>query len=53
MFSHETLGAMPLPSASYGVVEHRADEDIATLIRRADMAMYGAKRAGGNRVEIL
>lgn len=50
MFSHESLGTMPLPTASYGVVEHHSDEDVTTLIRRADMAMYSAKRAGGNRV---
>jgi diguanylate cyclase (GGDEF)-like protein len=51
MFSHESLGSMQLPSASYGVVEHRSDEDITALVKRADMAMYSAKRAGGNRVE--
>ena len=53
VFSHESLGTMPLPSASYGVVEHHKEEDITTLIKRADMAMYGAKRSGGNRVERL
>jgi diguanylate cyclase (GGDEF)-like protein len=52
MFLHEFLGTIPLPSASYGVVEHRPTEDITSLIKRADMAMYSAKRAGGNRIEI-
>jgi diguanylate cyclase (GGDEF)-like protein len=51
LFSLETLANQPLPSASYGVAEHRPDEDIASLIKRADMAMYDAKRAGGDRVE--
>jgi diguanylate cyclase (GGDEF)-like protein len=51
LFAHETLANQPLPSASYGVAEHHADETIASLIKRADMAMYDAKRAGGDQVE--
>ena len=36
---------LPVPiRASIGVVEHRADEDAATLLRRADQAMYAVKR---------
>jgi diguanylate cyclase (GGDEF)-like protein len=53
LIKQETLGGKPLPSASYGVVEYHAGEDIASLIKRADMAMYNAKRAGGDRVKSL
>lgn len=51
LFANETLGGIPLPSASYGVVEYKTDEDVLSMIKRADMAMYAAKNAGGNRVE--
>jgi diguanylate cyclase len=37
---------------SAGVTELRADEPVADAIARADAAMYRAKRAGKNRVEI-
>lgn len=53
LFSHKTQNTAPLPSASYGVVEYHPGEDVTCLIKRADMAMYAAKRAGGNQVEVL
>ena len=37
-------------SVSIGVAECNATDTVATLIRRADKAMYRAKRAGGNRI---
>jgi two-component system cell cycle response regulator len=37
-------------TASFGVAEYRAGEDVDTLIGRADAALYGAKREGRNRV---
>jgi diguanylate cyclase (GGDEF)-like protein len=35
--------------ASIGVAVARDDDDVATLLRKADIAMYQAKRAGGSR----
>lgn len=37
-------------SVSIGVTECIATDTVASLIRRADKAMYRAKRAGGNRI---
>ncbi|HEC19850.1 MAG TPA: GGDEF domain-containing protein [Gammaproteobacteria bacterium] len=53
LFRHETLGNLPLPTASYGIAQHQPDEDIAAIVKRADIAMYTAKRAGGDRIEPL
>jgi diguanylate cyclase (GGDEF)-like protein len=37
-------------TASIGVAECLPDDSVASLIARADQAMYAAKRAGGNQV---
>ncbi len=39
-------------TASFGIAELRAGEDYDALYGRADAALYAAKRAGRNRVEI-
>lgn len=39
-------------TASIGVAQCHADDTVASLIKRADEAMYRAKRAGGNRVRM-
>lgn len=39
-------------SASLGISEMTADDRIETLLRRADQALYRAKRDGRNRVEL-
>lgn len=53
------LASSPLPvangesvtiSVSIGVVQHRPGESLEELVRRADAAMYEAKRAGRDRV---
>ncbi len=39
-------------SLSIGVARQRAGETLESLVRRADAAMYAAKRAGRDRVEV-
>lgn len=45
--TQDTYGDLTL---SFGAAEYRPDEAISALIRRADSALYHAKRAGRNRV---
>ena len=47
---HRFGGPVISVTVSLGVAEHRPDEDLAELIRRADTALYGAKEGGRNRV---
>jgi diguanylate cyclase (GGDEF)-like protein len=39
-------------SASFGIAERRQGESVSDAINRADAALYDAKRAGRNRVEV-
>jgi diguanylate cyclase len=39
-------------TASIGLTVATADDDVATLLRRADAEAYAAKRTGGNRVSM-
>ncbi len=41
-----------LPTVSYGLVEVRRTEDLETLVRRADAALYEAKTQGRDRVAV-
>jgi diguanylate cyclase (GGDEF)-like protein len=47
----ERWAATPV-TASVGVTMGRQDDDITTLLRRADGEAYSAKRAGGNRLSV-
>ncbi|NYT25485.1 GGDEF domain-containing protein [Alcaligenaceae bacterium] len=44
-----TVGKM---TASFGVTGFAPEDDVVTMISRADMTLYAAKRAGRNRVEV-
>ena len=45
-------GTMRALTASFGVTTWQPDDTFDTLLRRADRALYSAKHAGRNRVEI-
>ncbi|MBM3395390.1 MAG: GGDEF domain-containing protein, partial [Betaproteobacteria bacterium] len=47
--SQEYIGAV---TVSIGVATHAGDDNFQDLVRRADEALYKAKRAGRNRVEV-
>lgn len=54
-FSLHQIPALPdtaRPTASFGVAERFADESLADLRRRADAALFAAKRAGRDRVVV-
>jgi diguanylate cyclase len=38
-------------SVSFGVTQLRPDDDMGSLVRRADLMLYAAKRKGRNRIE--
>jgi len=44
-----TVGKM---TASFGVTCFEPEDDVVTMISRADMTLYAAKHAGRNRVEV-
>ena len=47
---HYPFGLRQKITASFGVAEYKPDEDIDSLIRRADIALYNAKGQGRNCV---
>ena len=40
-------------TASFGVIQYIKDEDLKSMLKRADKLLYKAKNAGRNRVEFL
>jgi len=52
-FSRERLEAIPTqPTASFGVAQIEIEDSLADAIRRADGALYDAKREGRDRVRV-
>jgi diguanylate cyclase (GGDEF)-like protein len=49
----EVPGAPPGLTSSFGATSRRSGDDLHALLRRADRALYRAKRAGGNRVHAI
>jgi diguanylate cyclase (GGDEF)-like protein len=48
---HRFAGVGPI-TASFGVAAYREGDDVASLLARADAALYRAKNNGRNRVEV-
>ena len=48
----ERLVASSQASCSIGIAERLGDESASGLLRRADAALYSAKRDGGGRIAI-
>jgi diguanylate cyclase (GGDEF)-like protein len=48
---HDQAWPVNVPvTASFGIAEHRTDEEFGEVIKRADSELYGAKSAGRDRV---
>lgn len=55
VFAHMPIAGFPERkrcTASFGVAESQADESLSDLRRRADAALYAAKRTGRDRVSV-
>ena len=52
-FSELSFESIPNQSISLGVSVARSDEELDKLLTRVDQALYNAKHAGKNRVEVL
>ena len=48
-----TVAGLPKFTVSFGVVEAEADDDLPSLISRADAALFQAKREGRDRVVVV
>ena len=48
-----TVAGLPKFTVSFGVVEAQPDDDLPSLISRADAALFQAKREGRDRVVVF
>ncbi len=53
LIENSTLGITKNTTVSLGVTEYKQDDTTDTLVDRVDDALYKAKEAGRNRVEVL
>ncbi|HSC83841.1 MAG TPA: diguanylate cyclase, partial [Pseudomonas sp.] len=49
---NEPMAGVGLVTASFGVTAWRAGESAATMLSRVDAAVYQAKQAGRDRIQI-
>lgn len=52
LLARHSFGEVGALTASFGVAAYRDGESVSALMQRADEALYRAKRAGKNRVEV-
>lgn len=52
LFQYHSFKLVESVTASFGIAQYNGSDDIETFVTRADMAMYKAKKAGKNCIEM-